>query len=84
MSEESKAYSKGYQAGRKRRQKDATRAAVRNQRFTDLAAAIMSSAMRDGWGETSKGVFKKHSLEKLERMAERSAYRMVTRMDVFE
>lgn len=83
MSEESKAYSRGYQAGRKRERKDEIKAAVRNQRLTDLTVAIMSSGMQGQWGETTDGKFKKHSLEKLERMAEKSAYRMVLRMDVF-
>lgn len=78
-----RAYSKGYHAGRKRMRLEAEAAAVRNERFTALAAAIMSAGMRGHWGKTVNGVHQKYDLEQMETMAVNSARRMVLKMEVF-
>lgn len=82
--DEQKHYSKGYAAGKRRLDRDQTRAEVRNFRTTTLAAAIMAAAMQGNWGRTVEGKHKKYNLEELEDMAVKSAERMASRMKVFE
>lgn len=84
MSEEKSAYAKGYSAGRKKRRRQEVAAQVNNERFTKLAAAIISAAMPGEWGVTVNGKHKKHTLEQLESMAVKSARRMCGQMEVIE
>lgn len=80
-----RAYSKGYSAGRRRRDRDRYRADVRNDRLTALAASIMAAAMQGSWGSTdAAGNFKKHDMHGLERMAAASAERLCQRLPVYE
>lgn len=81
---EQRGYSKGYQAGIKRRGRERYEASVKNDRVTHLAASIISSAMMGGWGRKDKdGKFKKHDLEKLEEVAVKAAERMTRAMTVY-
>ena len=70
-----KGYSKGYNAGIKRRGREMRIAQVENDRLTHLAASIICAGMQGGWGVTKDGEFKKHDLKRLEVMAVESAQR---------
>lgn len=78
------AYSKGYSAGRKRCRREEIAAQVRNERYTALASAIITAGMTGGWGVDNKdGKHIPHSLEKLQKMAIKSAREMTNIMDVY-
>lgn len=83
MMDEKRAYAKGYAAGRKKRRRQEVVDQIKNDRFTTLAAAIISAAMPGQWGSKVKGVHKPYGLEQLEVMAVSSARRMLDQMEVF-
>lgn len=79
------AYKKGYSAGRRRQYKEdqmkLERTRILNERFTTLAAAIMTAGMAHQFGCERNGKWEKYHLGELEEMAVNSALRMCNKMD---
>lgn len=76
-------YSKGYQAGLKRKRRERYAAVVKNDRATHLAAAIIANMIDKNWGEIVDGKHRKYNLNELEDAAARAANRMTQQMTVY-